>query len=449
MKLPSLEEIGLQLFFISLAVLANGLYVAAEFSLTRCRKSRVEGLALNGSFAHKLLLIAVKKLNDYISAAQVGITIASLVLGACAEPFFSFLFIPFFQTIHLPEFLLHPFSFGLAMIFATYIHVVVGEFIPKTLALQHPEEVAIFTILPLHWSYRITKPLVWVLNKSANVFLRLGGLSISDQVILAYSEDEIKLLLKESQKEGVIERAEEEMVNKVFEFTDTVVREVMTPRIDIVGVDHNASVEEAAQLVIEHRVSKLPVYEKNIDTIRGLIYTADIFDYIYQNKNSLSISKLSREIKRVPESKPIASLLTEFRKERVQVALVLDEFGGTSGLVTLRDIVEELVGNIYDEDEKEEELIVQISDCEYLIDSRVSIDEVNEFLEEDFSDEHFDTIGGFVFGLIGKQPQVGDEVLFGSWAFTVEKSERQIEQIKAQKVQELPIPKEYIETDES
>ncbi len=434
-----MKEIGWHLLFISLAVLFNALYVAAEFSLARCRPSKVENLAAKGGFLDKLLLRAITKLNDYISAAQVGITIASLVLGAFAEPFFSRLVNPLLNAFSVPELFLHPISFTLSMMFATYIHVVVGEFIPKTLALQYPEQIALATILPLDWSYRITKPLVWILNNSANAFLRLLGLPTHNKVILAYSEEEIKLLVKESQKEGVIERTEEEMVNKVFEFTDTVVREVMTPRIDIVGIESGLTIKRAAELSIENKVSKLPVYETNIDTVIGFIHSLDIFQHLYHERGEVLLKEILRPIKQVPESKSIADLLTEFRKERIQIAIVLDEFGGTAGLVTLEDIIEELVGDIQDEDDLQEDPILQVSDGGYLIESRVLIAEVNEILGTNFSDQHFDTIGGFVFGLIGRQPQVGDQIAFEGWNFIVEKIERKIEQIKVKKVEQLSV----------
>lgn len=438
--MKELGSLSGHLIFIFLAVLFNALYVAAEFALARCRPSKVENLAARGGFLQKLLLRAVLRLNDYISAAQVGITIASLVLGAFAEPFFSKLILPLLQALVIPEIFLHPISFTFSMMLATYIHVVIGEFIPKTLALQYPEEIALATILPLHWSYRITKPLVWVLNNSANAFLRLLGLPTHSKIILAYSEEEIKLLVKESQKEGVIERAEEEMVNKVFEFTDTVVREVMTPRIDIIGIENSLTIAKAAELIIQNRVSKLLVYETNMDNVIGFIHSSDVFMHIYHQRGEVLLKEILRPIKCVPENKPIADLLTEFRKERIQIAIVLDEFGGTAGLVTLEDIIEELVGDIQDEDDLQDDPILQVSDGGYLIESRVSIAEVNEVLGTEFSDQHFDTIGGFVFGLIGRQPQVGDEVIFDGWNFIVEKIERKIEQIKVKRVEQLPPP---------
>ncbi|HEY9885833.1 MAG TPA: hemolysin family protein, partial [Vampirovibrionales bacterium] len=249
----------------------------------------------------------------------------------------------------------------------------------------------------------------------------------------AYTEEEIKILLKESKAEGIIEQREEEMFNKVFEFTDTVVREIMTPRIEIIGVESGASLNEAVQIVIEHKTSKLPVYEESVDNIKGYIHSTDLLKVLSESEQDITVvDELIRPIMKVPESKPIADLLAEFKRDRVQIAIVLDEFGGTDGLVTLEDIVEELVGDIQDEDELPEEPIVEVEDGGYLIESRVPISEVNESLETRLSEEHFDTIGGYVFGLIGREPRIGDEVEDLDWTFKVEKlDEHNIKQIKA------------------
>ena len=419
-----MSQILLEAVAILLAILLNGLYVAAEFSLARCRHSKVENMAANGGLADKLLLRAINRLNDYISAAQVGITIASLVLGAFAESFFSHIIDPFLILINTPEFALHPISFILAMAFATYLHVVIGEFIPKTLALQYPEQIALATIVPLDWSYRITKPLVWILNTTANSLIHLMGISANNNVTLAYSEEEIKLLIKESQKEGVIGQSEQEMVNNVFEFTDTVAREVMTPRTDIIGVESNFTVTNVVEIAVKEKVSKIPIYNENIDNVIGMVENRDLLKALSENKGNLAIYEFMKAIIKVPENKPIGDLLTDFKKKRLQMAIVLDEFGGTAGLVTLEDIIEELVGDIQDEDEPLEGHIIKLTERAYLIESRVSIAEVNQVLDTSFSDEHFDTIGGFVFGLIGEEPQVGNEVEFDNWIFRIEKSEK-------------------------
>lgn len=427
-----MSEMLIEVSLIFLSIIFNGLYVAAEFSLARCRISKVESMAVKGGFLQKLLLRSINRLNDYISAAQVGITIASLVLGAFAEPFFARFLDPMLLAMDLPPLFLHPISFVLAISLATYLHVVIGEFIPKTLALQYPEQIALATILPLDWSYRVTKPLVWLLNNSANYFLKVAGIKANNKIVLAYSEDEIKYLIKESQKEGVIEQTEEEMVNKVFDFTDTVVREIMTPRIEIIGVESTASISEAVEVVKKEKVSKIPVFGQTIDNIVGVIYSNDLLKALSEDKKDDSIDEIIRPIKKVPESKPIADLLTEFKRERVQIAVVLDEFGGTDGLVTLEDIIEELVGDIQDEDELPEEPILKVEDGGYLIESRVLISDVNTHLNTEIPDEHFDTIGGFVFGLIGREPKVGDEADFEEWIFKVEKSDdRNIKQIRA------------------
>ncbi len=420
-----------ELTFIALSIIANALYVAAEFSLARSRPSKIESLLPTGGFLIKIVHRAVNRLNDYISAAQVGITISSLVLGAFAESFFAKILNPFLIMVHVPEYWLHIVSFILAMMIATYLHVVIGEFIPKTLALQYPELVAKLTIMPLHWTYKLSKPLVWVLNSSANLMLKIVGIPASNKSILAFSEEEFKLLLKESQREGVIEAEEEEMVNKVFAFNDTVVREVMTPRTEIIGVSENVTVAEAAEIAVKNRISKIPVYENNMDNVIGLISSPELTKLLLHEKRHVSIREITHSIMKVPESKSLSDLLEDFQKNRVQIAIVLDEFGGTAGLVTLEDIVEELVGDIQDEDDGDEENFQQISDNECIIQARVSIEEVNERLKANFSDEHYDTIGGFIFGLIGREPLIGDEVEFAKWILKVDKlDDRKIQSVR-------------------
>jgi CBS domain containing-hemolysin-like protein len=427
-----MSQILVSLAFILVAIFFNALFVAAEFSLARCRVSKVESLALKGGVFSKLLLKATNRLNDYISAAQVGITIASLVLGAFAESFFSTFITPVLSFMNVPEYMLHTLSFVLAMAIATFFHVVIGEFIPKVLAFQNPEQVALATIFPLDWTYKITKPLVWILNKTSMSILRLAGIEGNIQIVNPYTEDDIKFLVKKSQKEGVIEQTEEELVHKVFDFTDTVVREVMTPRIEIIGLSSESTIADAVQIIIAEKVSKIPVFEQSIDNILGVIHSTDILKALSEGHSEQLITEVIRPIKKVPESKSISDLLAEFKKERVQIAVVLDEFGGTDGLVTLEDIVEELVGDIQDEDEVvQEEQIIKAEDGEYLIEGRLLISDVNSQLSIEMPDEHFDTIGGFVFGLLGREPKEGDETEFDSWIFRVEKfDDRNIKQIR-------------------
>jgi len=416
------------------AIAFNALFVASEFSLARIRASSIHTQIKTGNFLYKLLHEAVEHLNDYISAAQIGVTVASLCVGAFAEPLFAHLLEPLMQNSWLS---LHTSSLTISLFLATCLHVVFGEFIPKILSIQKPETIGLITILPLYAIYIVTKPLIFILNLFSIAFLRIFGLNVSGKTKFSYTEEEILYLIKQSEKEGIIEKSESDMVDNVFEFGETVVREIMTPRTEIVGLEKLVSIRDAASHAIDKKKSKLPVYEKDLDHIIGLIYSIDLLKALYLNPSNGEepVQTIMREVMRIPESKPIADLLTEFRKGKTQMVTVVDEFGGTAGIVTLEDVIEEIVGDIRDEDEiHEEELIQDISPTEWLISSTVSIDQVNNLLDTEFSDEHYDTIGGFVFGLIGREPELNDTIEFESWEFVVTKLEKKIEQIRITKI---------------
>jgi len=432
-----MSENLIRLLSILLAVSANAFYVAAEFALARCRPSKIQTSKEKKGITRQLLLKAFDNLNDYISAAQIGITIASLIVGAFAEPFFAELLEPILSKLSLGGTLSHLLSFVMAIAFATCLHVIIGEFIPKTLAIQNPESVALLTIWPLQMSYQATKPLVFLLNQATNSFLSLFKVDTEQpRVTLAYSEDEIKYLLKQSEKEGMIEKEEREMFDNVFEFSETVAREVMTPRTEIVGTEENTSIKEAASILISRKVSKLPIYREHLDQVTGVVYSTEILKALQAQQAEQTISTISRPILKIPENKSIAALLAEFKRDRSKMALVIDEFGGTSGLVTLEDIIEELVGDIEDEDELPSgNKIEYLGENEWLIEASISIDDVNEDLQSDFSDEHFDTIGGFVFGLLGREAEANDQIDSGEWSFTVVRADRKIETIKIVKKQ--------------
>lgn len=417
---------------IVFAIFANGLFVAAEFSLARCRRSKIETLAHGEKdILHSLLLKAIKRLNDYISSAQIGITIASIIVGASAEPFFAILFSPLLSLIHVEESILHVITFTISIFCATFFHVILGEFIPKTLAIQKPERIALITIIPLHAIYILTKPIVWVLNAIASSFFKLFNMNILlNETDFSYTEEEIMYLIEMGEKKGIIEKEEKELVDNVFDFTDTVVREVMTPRTEIIGIEAGSSLKEASLKSVSEKVSKIPVYVENLDEIIGIVHSTDLLKEMYSGNENANLRDVMRSVLKVPENKSLSDLLAEFKKGKIQIAIVIDEFGGTSGLVTLEDIIEELVGDIKDEDEDEAiETLKQLSEDEWLVDASVSIDEINDLLDSNFSNEHFDTIGGFVFGLIGREPEEGDFANFDDWTFVVKKIDKRIEQL--------------------
>lgn len=422
-----------------LLVILNGLFVAIEFALARVNKTRIEQLAGEGSKTAVLVLKALNKIDSYISASQVGITIASLALGAIGEITIARMLIPVIETFVQPEittFTAHSIALPIALLLITYLHVVIGEIIPKTVAFIDPLKTAFILIWTLEAFKFLTNPLVKFLNFSASSILRIFGIT-NIRTTFVYTEEELKMLLNVSQEEGVLEKSEKEMIAKIFDFPDTIAREIMTPRTDIVCVSANELIENVLKVVIESKHSRLPVYENTIDNIIGVITTRDLLEQINKGNTKRSAMEVLKPVIKVPETKPIDDLLAELKRKSIQLAIVIDEFGGTSGLVTVEDIVEEIVGEIPDEYDSNQEPIQVLPNKDVLIDGKLQIDEINERLGTDFSKEHYDTIGGFTLGLIGKEPHEGDEVENSGYLIKVEARDKQrIKLVRLRKLQE-------------
>lgn len=420
-----------------LLVVLNGLFVAIEFALARVNKTRIEQNAKEGSKTAILISHALDKIDSYISASQIGITISSLALGAIAELTIAKIVLPFVTIIIQPELsgiAAHSVALPLALLIVTYFHVVIGEIIPKTVAFVDPLKTAYFLIWPLEFFKIITNPLVSFLIFSASGILRLFG--ITDlRTTFVYTEDELKMLLNVSQEEGVLEKTEKEMITKIFDFPDTVAREIMTPRTDIVCIDANEPIENAVKSLVESKHSRVPIFEGTIDNITGVITTRDLLEKIHSGDMKIKVKEIAKGVTKVPESKHIDDLLTELKRKSLQLAIIIDEFGGTSGLVTIEDIVEEIVGEIPDEFDTEIEPIQVLPNNDILIDGKLTIDKTNEKLGTNFSEEHYDTIGGFTLGLIGKEPNVGDEVQNSGYILKVEAKDKQrIKQVRLTKI---------------
>lgn len=408
-------------------VLINGFFVAIEFALARVNKTRIEQKVKEGSKTASLILEALNKIDSYISACQIGITISSLILGAIGELTIAKLLMPVIEKYISPEmtdFTAHSIALPLALLIVTYFHVVIGEIIPKTIAFIDPGKTAHYLIWPLEAFKFLTSPLVKILNLSASSILRIFG--ITDlRTTFVYTEDELKMLLNISQEEGVLEESEKEMITNIFDFPDTVAREIMTPRTDMVCIEANQQIANAVQAAVDSKHSRIPIFEGSIDNIIGVITTRDLLEKIQSSNTNIPVKDIAKPVIKVPESKPIDDLLTELKRKSLQLAIVIGEFGGTSGLVTIEDILEEIVGEIHDEFDSEVDSIQVLPNSDILVDGRLNIDEINEKLGINFPKEHFDTIGGLAFDLIGKEPQVGDQVESNGYILQVEAKEKQ------------------------
>ena len=407
---------------VFMLVAANGFFVAAEFSLVSMRSTRIDQLVEEGNRVARIIQRAKADPNRFLSAAQIGITIASLALGWVAEPTVATLIIAGFHAMHiaLSEAILHTIATLITFVIITYMHIVLGEFIPKAMALQRTEATVMSTALPMEWLAVAATPFIWVLNSTGQWFLDRLGIEAKPEHALVYSEEELKRIVSASHEVGILEAQEQQMLHKVFAFSDKVAREVMVPRPDMKVLSVDIAWSELLRAVRVHAHTRFPVYEKDVDNIIGVFHAKDLFLFLEEkHPEDFEMRELIREVPFVPENKPVDDLLGEFRKGRTQIAIVMDEFGGTAGLVTLEDLLEEIVGEIEDEFDEHLPEIEAIGPGSYLMDGRYRIADFNERFASDLETEDFDTMAGFIFGQLGREPQLDDEVVSDRYTFTV------------------------------
>lgn len=408
----SAGDIALRMAIALFLVLANGYFVAAEFSLVGARRTRLEGLAEAGNRRARTALSAVHDLDRYISGTQLGITLASLGLGWVAESTIAATIIQLFDGLEDPWSLLatHAVAGTIAFVFITFLHIVLGELAPKSLALLFPEEVSMWTAGPLILFSRILAPFIAVLNGAANLLLRSVGLRTPREAERVHRPEEIELLLAQTHEHGLLKDQPVEMIRGVFDLSETSVMEVMTPRTDIVALPVTASVTEAADRILESGHSRIPVYEGTIDHISGVVLARDVWRAHRDRRQSLA--RLIRPLPFVPETKTVEDMLKEMLAQRVHLAVVLDEYGGTAGLVTVEDLVEEIVGEIADEHEMDEPEIATTDEGEILVAGWVPVAELNERYGLEIPEDEYTTVAGFVMGLLGRIAEPGEEVAF-------------------------------------
>ncbi|QFP77288.1 hemolysin family protein [Deinococcus sp. AJ005] len=420
-------------------VLMNGFFVAAEFSLVSVRRTRIDQLAEEGNATAKVTQGALKNLDLYIAATQLGITMASLAIGFVAEPAIEHLVSPLLAGTALTEGQIRGISFGLAFAISTILHIVFGELAPKTWALQRSEQVAMLVTRPLLVFTFVFKWAIIVLNAMGNGVVRLFGLRGVAGHHTAYSEEEIRMIVGASSQEGVLEDGERELVYNVFDLSDTTVREIMTPRVDMIVVDGASPLRRMLELNAEHSYSRVPVYQDTPDNIVGVVHSGDVLRHL-NDLDTLTVSGIMRKVFFVPESMKIRDLLTKMREKKSHLSVVVDEFGGTAGLVTLEDALEEIVGEIYDEtDEEELPMFIEVGEGVYLIDGGMIVHEVEGILGTNLEDGEgeFDTLGGFMTDRFGDIPEVGYTFVHEGWAFTVEEAdERRVSRVRAERTDE-------------
>jgi len=370
-------------------VLLNGFFVAAEFSLVSVRQTRITELVESGNARAETVQQALKNPDRVIAATQLGITLASLGLGWIGEPALSHLIEPLLDLFpaELRPGLSHSLSSGLAFAIITFLHVVVGELAPKSIALQDPENTSLAVAAPTLWSARLFKPFIWALNGTGNALLRLVGVEPASGHELVHSVEELKMLVTASTKEGVVAEQESELLHAIFDFGDLLVRQVMIPRTEIIAVEADLPLNEILPLITESTYTKIPVYDDDLDNLLGIIHVKDLLRMMQEpDWQNSTVRSLVREPLYVPETLLVSALLRELRDNRQHIAIILDEFGGTAGLVTLEDILEEIVGEVSDPFDTFTPEIEALEDGSYMIDGMCLMEDVNHALNLDLHD---------------------------------------------------------------
>ncbi|MEQ3363713.1 hemolysin family protein [Raoultibacter massiliensis] len=400
--------VALSLFLVLFFLLMNAFFVVAEFALVRVRKSQVEMAVDEGRRGAKNTKLVADNVNAYLSACQLGITLASLALGWLGEPAVSELIHPLLAAIGLPDAAISAIAVAIGFIIITALHIVVGELIPKSLAIFSTMKYALLTATPLVWFYRITYPVMWLFNTITNGVMKLAGHDVANEHEV-YTGEEIKLLIDESTESGLIDADQNTYVDNIFDLGDKDAEAIMTPRTELICIDLEDTLEENVKTMQQYKYTRYPVIRGNKDDIVGFVHIKDL--YSLPAGTTMDDLKI-RTIHAVPESIPIAKLLQTLQEKRTKIAVVVDEHGGTSGIVTMSDIMGQIVGKLDDEymhDDTDE--VKKLADGHYLVDGSLPIDELSElmgFEPEEAGD--CETAGGLLFDLFGQIPEEGDKV---------------------------------------
>jgi CBS domain containing-hemolysin-like protein len=412
----------LRLLGVAMLVFANGFFVAAEFALVSVRRTRVEELLQQGNTSARAVKKALEDPDRFIAATQLGITIASLGLGWLGEPALGHLIEPAVEL--LPEawtgLASHTISAALAFAVITFLHVVIGELMPKSIALQKPEATALFVARPTLFTEILFKPAIWALNGTGNFLLRLIGMQAARGHEMVHSVEELKMLVEASEESGVLEDTERDMLHAVFDFGELTAGEIMVPRTEVVAVEADAPLHQLIHLAIRHPHTKFPVYEGNPDHMIGLVHVKDLVRVQHDERRTATVRGILRDALFVPDTLRLDALLQTFRAKRQHAAIVLDEYGGTAGFVTLDDLMEQIVGEVRDPFDKSGPEIQNLPDGSVLVDGLTLIEDVNDFFGLSLQDDNYTTIAGFVLGRLGRMAQVGDTVEAEGVRFKVE-----------------------------
>lgn len=424
------------LVMIAILIALTGFFVAAEFAIVRIRSSRIDQLVLEGKRGALSGKHVVTHLDEYLSACQLGITVTALALGWLGEPTVHHMLEPVFENLNFSDSVAGTIAFIAAFSIVTFLHVVIGELAPKTIAIQKAERITLLFSRPLILFYKVAYPFIWTLNNSARVITGMFGLKPASEHEAAHSEEELRLILSESYESGEINQAEYKYVNNIFDFDNRIAKEIMVPRTEIVGLYAEDPASEHMGIIRTEKYTRYPIFGEDKDHIIGMVNVKDFFIHYMDGGQAepQSIRQFMRPVIEVMETIPIHDLLLEMQKKRVPMAILYDEYGGTAGLVTLEDILEEIVGEIRDEyDDDEKPPVQHINDYHKIVDGKVLISDVNDLFGLHIDDEDVDTIGGWVMTQ-NHEIQPGQILEEGGYEFKVlDKDAHQIKRIEIRK----------------
>jgi CBS domain containing-hemolysin-like protein len=412
-----------------LLVLLNGYFVAAEFALVKVRGSQIDLLVQKGSKRAKIAQQLIQRLDSYLSATQLGITLASLGLGAFGEHVMSQIVREFFININV-QVNEHLVTIPLAFTLITFLHITIGEQVPKMFGIKYPLEMILFISYPMRLFFMVFSPFIWLLNKTSNLILRIIGIKkVGEDDV--HTEEELRLILTESEEGGMIKPSENELIQNVFDFDDRLVKQIMVPQNKISALDVELGRNEMTKRVIDEGYSRLPVYLGDIDNVIGIVHSKDLLKAVIDNKFK-TIRDIMRPAHFIPESMHVNNLLRDFQKLHIQMAIVTNEFGATSGVVTMEDIIEELVGEIQDEHDEEHPKVEKKSETEYLVNAHSSISDVNASLPMTLPESpKYETVSGLINFLWGRIPGVNEKKQYGGYEITILQRKKQtVESVK-------------------
>ncbi len=397
----------MQIFILFILILLNAYFAATEIAFISLNDAKVEKQAKEGNKKAKQIEKMLKNPSKFLATIQIGITLAGFLSSAFASDTFADKLAPnlhlLFPTLSIE--IWRGISIVLITIILSFFTLVLGELVPKRLAMKYYEKIAFATIPIIRGISIITAPFVKILTSVTNILSKLFGISENEEEVV--TEEEIKMMIDEGEEKGTIEEEEKEMIHNIFEFNDINVSEVMTPRTDVYAIEINSKIEDIIEDLDEYKYSRIPVYEENIDDIKGILFVKDLLKYFY-TKKPVKIKHIMREAYFVSESKPINELFKDLQKSKMQMAIVIDEYGGTAGVVTMEDLLEEIVGNIFDEYDEVENDYTKIDDNTFLISGGVTINELKKILQVDIPEGDYDTLSGYLLELLGRIPEEGE-----------------------------------------